>query len=171
MAISADGTRLYVTSAGYNGGPDQVVVVDTAKLYYPETVANISLGQGVGATDVVLSPDGKRLYVLNGTSGGVSIIDTTTNTNIGVVPPLPSGPSPTAMAISADGTRLYVTSAGYNGGPDQVVVVDTAKLYYPETVANIAVGDYPADVAVSRDGKYLYVANGGDNTISVITLV
>jgi YVTN family beta-propeller protein len=119
---------------------------------------------------VVLSPDGKLLYVLDGVNGGVSIIDTATNTNI-YPRSLPSGPKPTAMAISSDGTRLYITSDGYNGGPDQVVVVDTAKLYYPETVANISVGDDLSDVVLSPDGKYLYVANRGDNSISVITLV
>jgi len=118
---------------------------------------------GVDPVDVVLSPDGTGAYVLTG-DGSVWLVDLGTNTRIGEYV---AGSDSRAMAISADGTRLYVTSAGL----DQVTVIDTARILDPSVVAQIPVGVDPTAVVLSPDGTRAYVTNSSDGTVSVINLV
>src|SRR5882757_7750987 len=156
IAISADGTRLYVTSAGL----DQLTVIDTARILDPSAVANIPVTED--PVDVVLSPDGTRAYVL-GASGSVSLVDTTTNTRIGGTTMYVAGSDQMARALSADGTRLYVTSAGL----DQLTVIDTARILDPSAVANIPVTEDPVDVVLSPDGTRAYVL-GASGSVSLV---
>ena len=70
------------------------------------------------------------------------------------------GSSPTAVAVSPDGTRLYVAT-----GVDDSVSVMTAT---GVLVTSIAVGDNPQALVLSPDGTRLYVANMGSANVSVI---
>ena len=81
------------------------------------------------------------------------------------------GSSPSALAISADGTRLYVANTGSN--TVSVININTATNTYQRIDANpssssmdIGVGSSPSALAIS--GTRLYVANRGGNTVSVI---
>ena len=89
-------------------------------------------------------------------NGTVSVIDTATNkvlTNVTV------GKYPVGVAISSDGTTVYVTNSYSN----TLSVINTAT----NTVkATVNVGEEPVGVAVS--GNYVYVANCEDDTVSVI---
>ena len=72
VAVSPDGTRAYVTDTD-----GTVSVVNTAtgsNVVTPITVDGTPVG-------VVVSPDGKHAYVTDG--GGLSVIDTATNTVVG----------------------------------------------------------------------------------------
>ena len=67
------------------------------------------------AKKVVVSPDGERAYVLTG-NNAVTVLDITrdaTQRQVGRISGLP--PSTTDIAISPDGTHLYVTSIGPQG--------------------------------------------------------
>src|SRR6478609_5969632 len=83
-----------------------------------ETTTNTVVGQPIkvdnGPTQLALSPDGRRLYVLNEWSGTVSVIDTGAASVIGQSIPV-GGPQGAAgfggCAASPDGTRLYVVEA------------------------------------------------------------
>jgi YVTN family beta-propeller protein len=99
-----------------------------------------------------------ELYVVNQTSGDVSVIDTATNT---VDATIPVAPTPFAVAITPDGGRAYVTSAA----SENVTVIDTATR---SVTASVAVGGSQAGVAVAPDGSRVYVASGSQNTVSVI---
>ena len=77
------------------------------------------------------------------------------------------GSSPSALAASADGKRLYVANTG--SGTVSVINTDTYKLIDANTSiwsTNISVGSSPSALALS--GTQLYVANRGGNTVSVI---
>ena len=65
------------------------------------------------------------------------------------------------MAITPDGTRVYVT----NGNDDTVSVIDTAS---NTVLTTVGVGALPFGVAITPDGTRAYVTNGDDNTVSVI---
>ena len=67
---------------------------------------------------------------------------------------------PLGVAVSPDGSKIYVANTGLNA----VSVIDTAK----ETVTDIAVGNSPSGVAFSTDGSKIYVANTDSNSVSVI---
>ncbi len=79
----------------------------------------------------------------------VSVIDTATNNIIATVD---VGSSPTGIAVSPDGTKVYVT----NYDDNTTSVIDTAT---NNVIATVNVGAGPMGVAVSPDGKKVYVTN------------
>ncbi|MFD5424148.1 hypothetical protein [Streptomyces sp. NPDC127084] len=105
-------------------------------------------------------PPGTYAYVANasGNPGTVSVVDTVTNT---VVVAIPVGSGPVGVAVSPDGTRVYVTD--FSGST--VSVVDTAT---NTVVATVPVGSGPFGLAVLPDGTRVYVTNRFDGTVSVI---
>ena len=106
IAVSPDGTRVYVTSlfrvAIDTFNHDSVSVIDTAT----NTVIGDPITVDFEPVALVVSSDGKRVYVGNG-NGTVSVIDTTRNA---VTATIPVGSfSIAGLALSPDGSRLYVT--------------------------------------------------------------
>ena len=124
-------------------------------------------------TNVAISPDGSKAFVANA-NGTVSVINTSTNTlidtngGLGGVNPitLPANQAPQALAVSSDGTRLYVATRDATTGAGQLRVYRTDN-YAP--VSTITVGNNPVDIAVA--GSRIYVANNaatGNGSITVI---
>jgi YVTN family beta-propeller protein len=99
--------------------------------------------------------------VANQSSNDVSVIDTATNTNLGI--DIGVGAAPSAIAITPDGARAYVTNF-FND--DDVSVIDTAT--NTNLGADVGVGAAPIAIAITPDGARAYVANAGDNDVSVI---
>jgi YVTN family beta-propeller protein len=158
VALSSDGSRAYV--AGYNG----VSVVNTATNQVITTLATNG-GQSFGVA--VFSPSGQptvqRVYVTNTANSTVSVINVNTATgSYTVAATVPVGTLPAGVAVSPDGTKVYVAAWGTNG----VSVINTAT----DTVSGspIAVGANPFGVAISPDGAKLYVSNYTSNSVSVI---
>jgi YVTN family beta-propeller protein len=118
---------------------------------------------------VAVTPDGTKVYVannnlnLNGTgtdTDTVSVITTATNT---VVATITVGNQPSGVAVTPDGTKVYVVNQG-----GTVSVIATAS---NTVVATVTVGANPSGVAVTPDGTKVYVVNtgyGGSSTVSVI---
>jgi YVTN family beta-propeller protein/VCBS repeat-containing protein len=113
LALSPDSTRLYVTNTNDN----TVSVINTA---FNTVTATIPVGANTGPAGIAVSPDGSVLYVADsgltyfGSSfpaRTVSVINTATNA---VIETIPVGDIPGGVAISPDGTHLYVTNAGDN---------------------------------------------------------
>lgn len=99
----------------------------------------------VAATSVILSPDGKRLYAT--TPAGVAVYSTSSWWNSAKVLAIP-GNSPTALAASKDGARLYVVTDG-----DTVKVLETARYTVVDQFASTA----PVAATVNKDGSLLVV--------------
>ncbi len=128
----------------------QVVVFD-----HPPAFRTIKVGSE--PNKMVLSTDGTRLYVANGDSDSVSVIDTDREvviTTISLRRPgyAYTGASPNSLALSPDGESLYVTL----GGENAIAVID---LQTRRVVGRIPTAWYPNSVSVSRDGRKLYVVN------------
>jgi YVTN family beta-propeller protein len=70
-------------------------------------------------------------------------------------------PSPIALALSADGTRLLVA----NQGTDTVALVDTKA---GKAIAEAATGDKPAGIALSKDGKRAAVTHWYGYDIAIL---
>lgn len=100
-------------------------------------------------------------YVVNTNDNTASIIDTATDT---VTATIPVGNYPTGVAMSPDGTKVYITN-GYDYGGNTLSVIDTAT---NTVTATVNVGDWPLGVSFTPDGKKSYVANAKSNTVSVI---
>jgi YVTN family beta-propeller protein len=102
---------------------------------------------------MALSPDGKTLY-LNGKP--VSVTDTANGQILATIP-LPDEHGGGTLAVSPDGSRLYVGDDFTN----DLYVVDTATNMIVATPSIPAVSSQ--NFAMSSDGKYLYI----DNNISI----
>jgi YVTN family beta-propeller protein len=110
VAYSPDGKRLY-DATGDSGAVDVLSTEDWHR------VARIPLdgklnGQsfsGSFSASLVLSPDGRTLYVLDQGNWRVVVIDVRALQCIGLVA---TGVNPFALALSPDGRRLYVSNSG-----------------------------------------------------------
>ncbi|CAN5682981.1 hypothetical protein BH10ACT9_BH10ACT9_18220 [soil metagenome] len=111
ILASPDSSHVYVSTNSVDG---VVYVLDTDTNSVEST---IRVGNWISSP--VLSPDGAYLYVVSG--GEVLVIDTATNTVVGE--PITSVDEPGTLAVSADGSLLYVTSAT----SDTLSVVYTGK--------------------------------------------
>ena len=129
VAVTPDGTKVYVANAGSNN----VSVINTATNTVVKTVS-----VGNAPIGVAITPDGTKVYVANSGSNNVSVIHRPGNT---VVATIPVGNCPRGVAITPDGTQAYVA----NYGDNTVSVIDTAT----NTVAGlpIPVGTSPDWVA------------------------
>lgn len=118
-------------------------------------------GPYLGPLDLVASADGKTLYVIEIDTHQVAVVDVAANK---VVRTIACPAEPGGLALSPDGTRLYVTCAVPAG---TVAVIDAAA---GTVAATIPVGHTPRGVVVTPNGKRLYVCNQFTNDVSVIDL-
>lgn len=115
-------------------------------------------------------------YVTNAGSCDVSVIDVATNTVVATVPMAGGEAFLWDIAITPDGTRVYVAEVYYSDESifNQVEVIDTASNTVVETIPLEGDTFYiPPCVAITPDGAYAYVGyittyNGG--TIAVIEI-
>jgi YVTN family beta-propeller protein/VCBS repeat-containing protein len=156
IVVNSTGTRAYVTMKGNAS----VAVIDTAAMKVvdvnPETSTVDSIKVGSTPAGIAISPDDKKLYVTNGGSSTVSVIDTTLNKEVSRIT---VGSQPSGIAVSPDGQKLYVTLRY----ADSLATVNLAN----NAVSTVKVGDSPRQVALTPDGKRAFVTNY-DGTVSVV---
>jgi YVTN family beta-propeller protein len=173
LVLSPDGTRLYVSNLTCNY-PDIfqgcVSVIRTDALATSPTV-NIPVGDF--PRGIAITPDGARLYVVNGFQT-ISVIDTSTDA---VIATLSNIQAHGEIVMSPDGTRAYVPG-WFNG--EGVTVIDTTTNTVAGHLVGLPSGDPIYGIAITPDGRRLYVANGnlvdangnyiGSNTVGVIDI-
>ncbi|MBG1265445.1 hypothetical protein F8S12_02905 [Nostoc sp. WHI] len=130
---------------------DEVLAVDIV------TGAIARIPVGGQPNNILLSADESLLFVANGNSDSVSVIDTNSNSVVKTISlSRPSdkykGANPNSLALSPDERTLYVTL----GGENAVAVVN---LQSSQVSGRIPTGWYPNSVSVSQDGQKLYVVN------------
>ncbi len=110
LAYSPDGARLYVAT----GDSGKIRVYKTSdwseegELSLDGQVSGNNFG-GSFAASIVVSSDGKTLYALDQGNWRVVIIDAA---GMRVLASIPTGAYPFGLALSLDGSRLYVTNTG-----------------------------------------------------------
>jgi YVTN family beta-propeller protein len=184
LSVSKDGSKLFVALNLKHA----VALVDV------ETRKTTEIAVGMHPYTTLATPDGKKVYVTNWagrrakegdtkdenfgivvdprtgipSSGTVSVIDVE---KMEAVAEIETGLHPSALAINADGSRLYVA----NANSDTVSVIDTAedKVMYSIGVRpglKSPIGSAPNALSISPDGKMLFVANGANNAVGVVDL-
>ncbi len=151
LAFSADGRKLFAA----NWAESSVSVIDVAT---QREVTKIAVG--LHPEQLLPSHDGKTLYVSEPDDDAVGAIDETTlarvsDTNVGPYGGKVYGASPTSLAASPDGTRLYVTDAAANA----IAVVGTNGPTL-RLLGAIPVGWYPTAVVIEADGTALDTIDG-----------
>ncbi len=169
--------RAYVTSQR-----DREVVVLNVLGNQPAVVGRVAVGGQ--PNKMILNRDQTRLFVANGNSDSVSVIDTASDRVIETIPVtaprviLPEagklrGANPNSLALTPDERLLLVT----NGGMNAVAVIHLGHLASGQQSENekpkaarkskpmglIPTGWYPNSVSTSKDGHRLYIVNGKSN--------
>ena len=148
----------------------EAVRVDGRGIAQPGSVSRIDLTTGQVAADIVVGrhptavvwdEPGARLYVADGNSDSVSVIDTRSNTvatHIAIAPfrERNIGLAPTALALSPDHRTLYVALGGVNAVGVYYVGVPGAT---PVFTGMIPTSWYPSSIDASADGKYVAVGS------------
>lgn len=145
------GVVAYVT----NEESGTLSVVDRAK---DRVVSTIQVGRA--PRGIVVEPDTRRAFVLNGGGDTVTVIDVNTHRAIHTFN-LEIRSQAQELAISPQGQALYVANTALNS----VSVLDTSSF---GVTANVAVGISPVSVAVDPRATRVLVANQGSNNLSVI---
>jgi YVTN family beta-propeller protein len=177
--VSSDGSVAYVSNLG---GPKpsrrdraakqccdpfaELVRVDKRGIAQPGSVTRVDLVAGkvtkvitAGRHPTGMAWDEKnaRLYVANGNSDAVSVIDTRRDEVVNTIAIAPFrerniGLAPTAVALSPDATTLFVTLGGVNAVA--VYALPSAQLR-----GLVPTGWYPTSIDVSADGRTIVVGS------------
>ena len=116
-------------------------------------------GNYLGPDAMTASRDGKTLYIALADARQLALFDVAAG-KVARTIALPA--EPTALALSPDGARLYVTCGAVKS---TVAVIETAT---GRIVDSIPAGHTAHGVAVTPDGKRLYVCNRFNNDVAVI---
>ncbi len=114
---------------------------------------------GANAANLAFNPDQDKLYTTNAIGDTMSVIDTGSDATASTVLLRPvqerqlPGITPQGVAVSGDGSKVYVALADLNS----VAVYDVAK---NKVEGFLPVGWYPTSVVVTPDSGRLFVANG-----------
>lgn len=155
IAITPDGKDAYVCNRQSTTGAGTVTVFSITGT--PATITTIPLNQ-VGSAAIISSKDGSKMYVANTLSDTVSVINTATKTVSGTIALALSagepsmGGLPNNLALSGDGTYLYVSM----GADNAVAVINTAT---DQVIGRIPVAVYPSAVAFDAVHNHIFVAN------------
>ena len=112
----------------------------------------------LNAKKLLLDPVRPQLYATLPTENSVAVINTDTNA---VVATLPTGSIPADLAISPDGTRLYVANTGSTSAGVSVVDLTTLTV-----LPSLATPFTPGAVAAGLDNR-IYVLLGGSEVFGV----
>lgn len=150
IVFSPDGTRAYVADSG-------ISVIDTAS---NTVVAAIHLPTGPGFF-LAISSDGAHLYATDSCCR-VFVVDTATNTVSSTIQ-VPSGPGP--IAVTPDGSQVYVNVAGNSFGSN-VSVIDTASnTVVGNQIPVVFISSFSGGLVFTPDGRHAYVGGFGITVI------
>jgi len=133
---------------------DAVAVIDTAQNKVLGTIAVPK-----GPHGLVVTPDGRKVYVSSDGASTVSVIDTATDR---VVATIDVGANPHGLAVSGDGSRVLVSGWGSN----RALVIDTVT---DRVIGEVPVAQ-PHNGTLSRDGRTGWVASQQQGATALVRL-
>jgi YVTN family beta-propeller protein len=156
VVILSDGNGAARTAYVTSQRDDQVMVVDV------KTGKFSAIPVGDQPNRLVLSRDQNELYVVNGNSDTISVVDTATQQvkrtlELSRPGDRYKGLNADSAAVSHDGNTLYVTL----GTENSVAVVNLSS---GEVEGRIPTGWYPTSVSVSANGSTLFVSTYRSNS-------
>jgi len=123
-------------------GDQSVAVLDTVTNQVVKTIP-------VTAPDgLIVTPNGKKVYVSSADTGSVKVITTADDT---IAASISVGAKPAGIAVTPDGSRVVVSV----GGANEAVIIDTSS---DAIVKHVPVASAHAS-CISADGHYAYVGS------------
>lgn len=158
IAITPDGTKAYVTTNLSN-----VAIIDTAT---PSIDPSSPVTVGT-PSNIAISPDGTKAYAGNGNSNNVSVINLSNNN----VTTIANGDFADLVALSPDGSKLYVVTRVASTGPadGMLRVRNTSDGSLVGNPVDLGFLSFSNGIAVAPNGNKLYIANG-NGTVSAVDL-
>jgi PQQ-dependent catabolism-associated beta-propeller protein len=132
-AFSPDSSRAFVTAEVGTS----LSVVDAATQKVLKTI-DLPRGDGVKPMGVVVSADGRKIYVAMGRAGLVLALDAM---SFQIINTIPVGKRVWGLALTPDGRKVYTA----NGLSNDVSVIDTAT---DQVTTTIKAGDGPWGIAI-----------------------
>ncbi len=132
-----------------------LAVVLSGQFVMAQTVTT-TLTAGTAPNAVAVNPVTNKIYVANGSSNNVTVIDGATN----ALTTLAAGTGPRAVAINPVTNKIYVVNQSSNN----VTVIDGAT----NALTTLAAGTQPNAVAVNPVTNKIYVSNSGGANVTVI---
>ncbi|HEY1918856.1 MAG TPA: YncE family protein [Streptosporangiaceae bacterium] len=176
MALTHDGRYLLV--AGYSA--TAVFTVSALESGSGDALAGVLSDAETGQFAVAVSPDDQYAYVADESraSGGMSVFNLGLALRKGFSAPgvavgiVPTPPQAVDIAVSPDGTLLYVTALGTDPTPcsyGQLLVIDASRADsgadHDAVLAHVPAGCNPARVALSPDGSTAWVTALASNLL------
>jgi YVTN family beta-propeller protein len=172
LALSRDGSRLYVAVSGLPKCPppmrdedcaklprdpqaDGIAVIDTAALRPLPVIRGVS-----DPERVALSHDGRTLFVTDEDAARLSVLDALHGTPVAGIA---IGREPEGVRVSPDGRWVLTTSEEENS----VAIIDARR---HTLVRTVAVGKRPRDLAFTPDSRTAYVSGEGDASVFRVAL-
>ncbi len=159
VVVNTAGTRVFVTN---NVFPGTVSVIDTSTNMLLAPIALSPASAGNSPYGIAVSPSGAFIYVVNGGSNDVVVIDATTGFILTTF--TPPGIAPLAVAINPASTRAYITN--FTSG--SITVVDTTT---HTVLTTISIGSVNLNgISINPAGTFAYVADQTAQNVRVINL-
>lgn len=148
--LSKDKKKLYVSV----WGADRLIVFNTEQKTIEHKIAI-----GDNPNELLLTKDGKYLYVANANDNSVAVVETKTNKiievlNAALYPNAPNGSTTNGLALTEDESQLYIANASNNC----LAVFDVKQKGFSKGIGFIPVGWYPTNLKVVN--KKIFVCNG-----------
>lgn len=163
VAVSPDGTRIYVTGRYCGDASIWVIDANTERLVhvitYRKHLRPKSLTGSLRPEGIAVSPDGRYLYVAHYFHGGVSVVDARTYKPLKLIE---TAENLTGVAVSPDGSKIYAT--GDYLGAGALLTFDASTYAYTRWKK----GEHPEGIAVDPGGVALYLSDYMSSTVSVI---
>lgn len=134
-------------------GDGQIAVLDTVT---KQVVKKIPVTAPDG---LIITPDGKKVYVSSTDTGSVKVITTSDDA---IATSIDVGSKPAGIAVTPDGSRVVVSV----GGANEAVIVDTST---DTIVKHVAVAAAHA-ACITADGRYAYVASQATDAPAVVEI-
>jgi YVTN family beta-propeller protein len=126
------------------------------------SVLTVAAGLGLAASAVAQQPaDAYRIYVANEYGADISVIDTATDTLIATIPisGRPGDVRPRGMAVSPDGSVIYVSISDFNPQfetpEDKIVAIDVRT---NEVLREFIAGGNPERIALDPAGTHVWAS-------------
>jgi YVTN family beta-propeller protein len=151
------------SSGASSGAPAPATHAPAVAAAVPIPTLGSPVRVGQSPNFVVVSPNGRQLYVASPNARAIYVVDTAASQVTATIP-VSAGP-PRFLAFSPDGRTVYISVWDDARTIAAVSVLDATTL---KITATIPVKTRPFLAAVSPDGKRIFVPNHDTGTVSVI---